>query len=123
MTIEELYDRIGGDLEDVRKRLPSDDLIARFIVRFADDESCAQAAAAWSEGDEAAAFEAAHKAKGVCANLGLSKLLSVANDITEALRPGNSDIRATTDVDALVKLLKSEHTSTLDAIQDFSASA
>ncbi|MBQ9043986.1 MAG: Hpt domain-containing protein [Eggerthellaceae bacterium] len=122
MTIEELYAAIGADYDDVRKRLPSDDLVARFVGRFAEDESCANLVAAWAAGDEQAAFEAAHTAKGVCANLGLSKLASLASDVTEALRPGNDELRATTDVAALVQQLASAHEATVAAINDYAAS-
>ena len=42
-------------------------------------------------------------------NLAFTKLGVLASDITEALRPGNEGLRASTDVDALVKKFGTEY--------------
>ena len=34
MTIQECYDRLGGNLEQAEKRLPSAGLIKKFIAKF-----------------------------------------------------------------------------------------
>ena len=39
MSIEDLYSSIGSDYEEVFSRLPSKQLIEKFIVRFIDDKS------------------------------------------------------------------------------------
>lgn len=109
MTLEELYGRIGGNYAEALSRLQMEKIINKFIVKFIDDQSCSNLVDAWSRGDEEAAFEAAHTAKGVCVNLSLSELASLANEITEALRPGNEELRAQTDVDALVQQLDEMH--------------
>lgn len=121
MTVEELYEQIGGDYAEVAKRLGSDALVSMFIVKFSDDVSCANLIEAWGKGDEKAAFEAAHMAKGVCANLALTRLASLTSAITEALRPGNEALRSATDVDALVDELATAHADTVKAIVAFSA--
>lgn len=109
MTIEELYAQIGGNYDDARARLQSDSLIARILEKFLTDTTCPAIAEAWNGGDETVTFEAAHAAKGVCMNLGFTKLGVLASDITEALRPGNEGSRASTDVDALVKEFSAEY--------------
>ena len=38
MTIEECYASIGGSYEDVRKRLPSETLVERFVLKFPEDK-------------------------------------------------------------------------------------
>lgn len=121
MTIEELYDKIGGNYEGALNRLRSDMLVSRFIVKFLDDKSCENLFAAWAEGDEQAAFEAAHAAKGVCANLAIDGLAETASAITEALRPGNDAVRASTDVDALVNELKANYAVATEAIAAFAS--
>ena len=121
MTVKELYDQIGGDYADMRRRIPMDDMIARFVTKFVDDTSCSQLFEAWEAGDERAAFDAAHRAKGVCANLSLKKLAELSSEICEALREGNDELRASTDVDALVAELKQCHAVAIVAIEDFSA--
>lgn len=120
MTVEELYQTIGGDYEEAKSRLSMDTLIGRFVTKFVEDGSCAALFDAWDAGDDKAAFEAAHRAKGVCANLALNRLTEPASEICEALRPGNEALRARTDVDALVGELKVAHADTIAAIKAFS---
>ena len=107
-------------LEDgTLERLMNDDFIARIIVDFAADTSCTDLIEAWKSGDDDAAFQAAHKTKGVCANLSLTKLADQASRITEALRPGNEELRQSTDVDALVAQFAEAHKATVEAIGAF----
>lgn len=120
MTIRELYGRIGGDYDDAIARLQMPALVERFVVRFLDDPSCPELFEAWERGDEDAAFRAAHTAKGVCANLSLSRLESLSSAICEALRPGNDGLRAGTDVDALVSELREAHGRAVAGIREFS---
>ena len=121
MTVAELYAQIGGDYEEALSRLSMDMLVERFIVKLLDDTSCRDLCAAWEAGDEAAAFKAAHAAKGVYANLALADLTRLASAITEALREGNEDLRATTDVDALVGELSAKYAKVTAAIEAFAA--
>ena len=109
MTVEELYAQVGGNYDDARARLMTDALIMRILEKFLADTTCPALVEAWNSGDETATFEAAHAAKGVCMNLALTKLGVLASDITEALRPGNEGLRASTYVDALVKELDAEY--------------
>lgn len=118
MTVEELYAQIGGDYAEALGRLRSDALVARFVAKFPDDPSCPGLLEAWEAGDEAAAFEAAHAAKGVCANLSLTGLAALASEVTEALRPGNEELRARTDVDALVARFGESYRAALDCIAE-----
>ncbi len=123
MTVEELYEAIGGDYAEALKRLPTEALVARFVVKFLDDPSCADVVSSWRAGDEAGAFEAAHKAKGVCANLSLTALADLTSRICEALRPGNDELRASTDVDGLVNLLEERHRAANRAISAYAKAA
>ncbi|MDO4807968.1 MAG: Hpt domain-containing protein [Coriobacteriales bacterium] len=122
MTLQELYDRIGGDYAEAIGRLRMDKLITRFIVRFLDDPSCKNIQTAWAAGDERATFDAAHAAKGVCSNLSLVELARITTNITEALRVGNEALRAQTDVDALVEELGVKYENTIQNIKAYAAS-
>lgn len=122
MTVEELYTQIDGNYADALGRLRMDALITRFVVKFLDDTSCADLVAAWKAGDDRAAFEAAHRAKGVCANMSFTRLAALADEICEALREGNESLRARTDVDKLVSELEVCHANTVESIQAFSSS-
>ena len=122
MTVEELYAEIGGDYQEAKGRLANDALIKRFVLKFADDTSCADTVSAWRAGDETKTFEASHMAKGVCANLAITSIAELASGITEALRPGNEALRAETDIDSLVDQLEVAHQKAIKAIGEFSAS-
>jgi len=122
MTVEELYTQIGGSYDDVFSRLRSEALIARILGKFLDDTTCSDLIDAWGRGDEVATFEAAHAAKGTCMNLGFTRLGVLASDITEALRPGNEGLRATTDIDALVEELSVEYKKVYSGVEAFLAS-
>ena len=37
MKLEELYQKIGGDLETVMKRIPSEAMIGKFVRKYAND--------------------------------------------------------------------------------------
>lgn len=121
MTVQELYERIGGDYAGALGRLFMDKLVAQFVVKFLDDTSCRDLFSAWEAHDEKAAFEAAHRAKGVCGNLSLTRLAELTTQICEALRPGNDELRASTDVDSLVNELKQQHAVAMAQISAFAA--
>ena len=121
MTVQELYANIGGDYSEALGRLRSEKLISRFVVKFLDDTSCGELIDAWARGDEEATFKAAHTAKGVCANLSLTKLADLSSSITEALRPGNESLRAQTDVDALVAQFKDAYENAVALITRYAA--
>lgn len=119
MTVQELYASIGGDYNEAIGRLRAERLVSRFVVKFLADTSCKDLIDAWGRGDEGTAFRAAHTAKGVCANLSLTKLANLASSITEALRPGNEDLRAQTDVDALVSQFSESYANAVACINRF----
>ncbi len=116
MDLRELYDQIGGSYDEAIGRLRTESLVGTFVVRFAADASIPNLLDAWSRGDEQAAFEAAHAAKGVCQNLALASLAEPASAICEALRPGND---AATDVDARIGELRDAYERAIDAIDAF----
>ena len=86
MTIQECYQKLGGEFAQVEKRLPSVGLVRKFIVKFLDDDSYSNLCLAMQNGQWEEAFRAAHTLKGVSANLGFSRLLASAGELTELLR-------------------------------------
>ena len=76
MSIEECYQQIGGDYNQVLARLMTPKLVIRFIGRFLEDNSFSMLEKALAEGNCKEAFRAAHTLKGVCQSLGLGNLLS-----------------------------------------------
>ena len=88
MTIKECYIKMGGNYEDVLRRLTNDILIKRFLTKFIEDQSHAGLCSAFQAGDGEESFRQAHTLKGVAMNLGLTALAESASELTELLRGG-----------------------------------
>lgn len=91
MNLIECYNALGGNYEDVLRRLTSERLVKKFAVKFLDDKSYELLETSLNENNTDEAFRAAHTIKGVCANLGFNKLLHSSEAVTEALRAGELD--------------------------------
>ena len=84
MTLQELYQSIGGDYEQATRVLRMDKLIDKHIRKFTKNGVVEALLAAGNTMDPTALFETAHAVKGVCANLGLTALSDTASEITAA---------------------------------------
>lgn len=114
MTLQELYSEIGGDYQEVRGRLPSDKFIQKFVLKFVDDKSYELLLSSLEQGDGEEAFRAAHTIKGMCQNLGFSRLMDSSSQLTEALRGGLSP-----EAGPLAERVKEDYTGTVQAIRRF----
>lgn len=113
MTLEQCYQVIGGDYEEVLQRLMNESLVRRFLDKFLKDASFDNIFVNLEKGDMPEAFRAAHTLKGLCQNLGLGNLYHSSYDVTEALRDGNN---GTTP--EMLEQLKQDYNNTVAAIQD-----
>lgn len=120
MTIQECYNKLGGSLEQAEKRLPSINLIKKFVAKFPDDTSFSELCFAMQNGDAKAAFRAAHTLKGVCANLNFDRLFSSAEKLTELLRDKTDTIPE--KAFAMLEDVKTDYELTVDAIRAYLAS-
>ena len=111
MELKEVYEKIGGDYDDVVRRLMGEKLVRKFLLKFLDDKSYADLERTLSEGDYKEAFRAAHTLKGVAQNLGFEKLQRSASELTEALR-GDKPL---TDM-ALLKKVQEDQKELVEAI-------
>ena len=78
MTLQEFYDRIGGDYKATISRLPSEALIKKFVLKYPGDPSFNQLKDALAAQDWELAFRASHTLKGVAQNLGMDRLYKTA---------------------------------------------
>ena len=113
MELKEVYEKIGGDYDDVVRRLMGEKLVRKFLLKFLDDKSYADLERTLSEGDYKEAFRAAHTLKGVCLNLGFTELYKVSAELTEVLRG-----RETAGSDELYAQVKDQYTTLTDAIRE-----
>ena len=121
MTIQELYEKIGGSYESAKKILPTDKMLAKFVQRFLSDKSAEKLLAAHDSGDETGMFEGSHALKGVCANLGLNQLSKLASEISEEYRPGNAKTMSADELERHFTDLKALYETTIAGIQEFAA--
>lgn len=87
MTVKEFYEVTGGDYQGALDLFMKDELIKKFVLKFAGDDSYANLKSAIEQGDIQASFQAAHTLKGVAANLNFTELKQAVSVLTEQLRP------------------------------------
>lgn len=114
MRIQECYNLMEADYNDVIDRLRKETLIARFIVKFPEDPSFDELISSMDKRDITTAFRAAHTLKGVCQNLGLVKLFAPVNEATEALRVNDYESAQT-----VMPQIIDEYNKTLDIINQY----
>ena len=119
MTIQECYALLGGDYEQVAKRLPSEGMVRRFLAKFPKDDSYAQLCRTMEEGRRKEAFRAAHTLKGICANLGIERLMRSAGELTELLRPEGDAIPE--GADALLNAVRQDYEAAVETIEALQA--
>lgn len=89
MTVKEFYEAAGEDYGAVERRFGSAEFVRHLCGRFRSDTCFSELTEALRTGDAGTAFRAAHTLKGVCLNLGFTRLGSAASDLTERLRGGS----------------------------------
>ncbi len=119
MTLQELYESVGGSYESALRILQMDKLISKFIVRLPQDKSFAKLMDAWQARRGDGMFEAAHALKGVSANLGLNSLSELASAVAEEFRPGKSRTMTDEQLDSHMEKVRAKYEQTVAAIQQF----
>ena len=118
MTLQELYQAIDGDYEDVLGRMMrSEKMVQKFVLKFLNDQSYETLVRSMEEEKYEEAFRAAHTIKGVGQNLGFTKLYQSAGALSEALRNG-----FTPEAPALAGQVKEDYCRTAEAIRAFQES-
>lgn len=116
MTLKECYAAMQADFDDVFGRLRSERLVQKFVLKFLDDGSYDLLCSSMASGDVEQAFRASHTIKGMCQNLGFTRLGESSHDLTEALRAHDMD-----KAPALFEQVKADYAQTTNAIQTFKA--
>ena len=70
MTLQEFYTRIGGNYDDTLRRIPSEALVRKFVLKYPNDPSFGQLKDALTAQDWETAFRASHTLKGVAQRFG-----------------------------------------------------
>ena len=117
MNLQECYAALGGNYTEVCGRLHSERLVQKFVLKFLDDKSYELLCVSMAEKDYGEAFRAAHTIKGVCQNLGFTKLLESSSLLSDALRNG-----WTPEADTLIGQGTEDYRITAEAIREFQKS-
>ena len=115
---KEVYEKIGGDYDDVVRRLMGEKLVRKFLLKFLDDKSYADLERTLSEGDYKEAFRAAHTLKGVCQNLSLISLYQVSSQLTEELRNEDTAVPGNPNISDYMSKVTAEYHKIIEAIQE-----
>lgn len=89
MTLNEFYNSIGGNLDEVVSHLLKEERILKYVLLFPKDTSFSTLEDAFAANNASEAFRAAHTLKGVALNLGFGNLARSSSELTENLRPGS----------------------------------
>lgn len=112
MTVRECYDSIGGDYLDIWNRIPKDDLILKFLKKYAAGKDFDAMLDAYERKDYQKLFETSHSIKGITLNLSLVKINQIITKICEAVRNGEPDM----DLTELIELAKNEQHMIIEKI-------
>lgn len=88
MTLQECYEKIGGDYAEVLGRLVNEERIRKYVLKFLEEPTYQMLCEAKAAGDDEAVFLHIHTLKGVSQNLGFGNLYRASSDLTEAVRGG-----------------------------------
>lgn len=116
MTLQECYREIGGDYEGVVSRLMNERIVQKFLLKFPEDGSYDLLIRSMEEENDQEAFRAAHTLKGICRNLGITRLGDSSSRLTEALRNGRSQ-----GCEALLQDVRKDYDQTVSVIKAFEA--
>ena len=117
MTLQELYESIGGDYDQAIRVLRMDKLVDKHIRKLTKNGVIERLIAAGQTMDPTELFEAAHAAKG--ANLGLTKIADAASDIAEEYRPGNPRTLSDAEVAERLQTIADLYAKTVDGIKHY----
>lgn len=121
MTIRELYQKIGGDYDQVINVLRMEKLVDKHVRRFADNGVVDKVLAAGEDMNPTELFETTHAMKGVCANLGFTELTKAASELTEEFRPGHERMLTDDEVRARLSAIRETYQRVLEGLREYEA--
>lgn len=87
-ALELFYQRIHGDYAGTLRRIPSEQILLKYVRLYAQEPNCARLQEALMSQRWEDAFREAHSLKGVAQTLGFTHLYEVCSVLADALRPG-----------------------------------
>ena len=122
MTLQELYEQIGGNYEHAVQIMKKDKMINKYLLKLGNSGVYESLMEAGESMDPTQLFESAHAMKGVCGNLGLDQLADAASEITEEFRPGAERKHSDEEMKELLAKVDELYTKTAEGIREYEAS-
>lgn len=119
MTLQELYIAIDGDYTQAAKVLRVDKLIDKHIRRLPGNAVVDKLIEAGKTMDATGIFENAHAMKGVCSNLGLTRLAAAATLLSDEFRPGTPRDLSDAEVSEKIDEVEALFNKTKDEIKRY----
>lgn len=118
MNLQKFFAISGSSYEELHNRISSDVLLKKFLRQFLEDKTFESLDQSITKKDYKNAFFASHSLKGVCSNLGLSKLEKDTIVLLEYLRVNseNPDIDEKFCNDSFQKI-KQDYEQVISAIK------
>ena len=89
MTIEQLYNEIGSNYQDILLRMSSQKIVIKFVKKFIEDNTFNELTVGISKGDLEQTYRSVHTLKCICLNLSFDVLANYCSMLTEYLRTIN----------------------------------
>lgn len=112
MKLQEFYNEVNGNYEEMMSRIPREASIIKFLRKFVDNHDYDDMMSAVQACDYEKVFTASHTLKGVCANLSLTELAERSSQVCECVRGGEPN----GDVVGLAAKTKESYDRTVQAI-------
>lgn len=119
MTLQELYQNIGGDYAQALRVLHVEKLVDKHIRKYPKNGVVDAVLEAGKTMDPAQLFETAHAVKGISANLGLTGLSDLASELTEEFRPGNTRRLSDVQIQEILHKIETLYRQTAQEIQKY----
>lgn len=112
MTVQECYQQIQGNYENVLKRLKTDERIVKFLELFFKRYYLSEVIRIRKCKNNQEIFKCVHDLKGMALNLGLTALQKAAQNLCEAVRYGEPSV----DISPLYQEVTKEYQKVVDII-------
>ena len=112
MILQDLYRKVGGNYEEVIGRLGKEERIIKYLLKFSEAGAFADYEKAAEAKDYEECFRTLHSLKGMCLNLGLTRLEESSTRLCEVYRHGEPS----ENIDELYKKAKKDYDNAIKAV-------
>ena len=119
VKIEQLYEKLGGNLPDVVYRFGSLDRVNKFLAKCVDISALEKLCAAMQAGDLHESFRIAYMIKDLCKNMGFGTLEESVGQLTDDLHLERDQSRVCAKALETLELVKKDYQNAMQAIKEY----